>query len=202
MRKSRLLFCLLFLFIGFCSQDALAATEMQSAQAESLGGDFAYRIGPQNLLQIKILGESATTQVYRVDEMGYITHALLGRLKLQGLTVVEIERLVTDKLRGQYILHPTVTIFVVEHSHFSILGEVRRPGNYEITGRVSIIEALSMAGGFTPLANQKGVKIVRKKEGDEQILHVNAVHLMQNPDPNNEVDIEANDVIVVPKSFF
>ncbi len=202
MRKSWLFFCLFFLFIGFCPEDALAATEVQSAQAESLGGDYAYRIGPQNLLQIKILGESATTQVYRVDEMGYITHALLGRLKLEGLTVVEVERLVTDKLRGQYILHPTVTVFVVEHSHFSILGEVRRPGNYEITGRVSIIEALSMAGGFTPLANQKGVKIVRKKEDEERIVHVNAVHLMQNPEPNNEVDIVANDIIVVPKSFF
>ncbi len=201
MKKRWLFVCLLFLFIGCGAATPLfAAAEDVSGQTESLGGDFAYRIGPQNLLQIKIFGESAINQVYRIDETGYITHQLLGRVKLEGHTVAEAERMIEDRLRGGYILHPNVTVFVIEHSRFSILGEVRRPGNYEITGRVSIIEAISMAGGFTPLANQNNVRIVRKKEGQEQTIRVNANQLLQSA--QNPIDIEANDVVVIPKSFF
>ncbi len=181
---------------------SVAGDEDVAGQQESKGGDFAYRLGPQNLVQIKIFGEAAVNQIYRLDETGFITHALLGRVKLEGLTVAETEQMMEERLADGYINNPNVTVFVIEHSRFSILGEVRRPGTYEILGRVSIIEAISMAGGFTPLANQKDVKIIRKSGGSEETLKIDATRIIGHGDLSEEVDVRSNDVIVISKSFF
>jgi len=162
----------------------------------------AYIIGPQNLLQIKMFGEASMNQIYRVEENGYIKHALIGRIKLEGLTVAEAEGLMERALSDGYIINPQVNIFVLEFSHFSIIGEVRKPGNYELSGRVSLIRAISLAGGFTPIANQRGVQIIRQNaDRTETKLSVDATRIM-NGDLSDEVELQADDVVVVPKSFF
>lgn len=194
----------------FCSlpQCAQAAETVSSQAVEKAAGDEApsespYIIGAQNLLQIKIFGEASVNPLYRIDEEGYIRHALAGRVKLGGLTVSEAERLMEQKLSGDYIINPQVNIFVLEYSDFSILGEVRKPGNYELSGRVSIIRAISMAGGFTPIANQRGVQIIRKNtDGSESKISVDTTRITQRGDLSAEVDLQADDVVVVPKSFF
>ncbi len=164
--------------------------------------DSAYVIGPQNLLQIKMFGEASMNQIYRVEENGFIKHALIGRVKLAGLTVAEAEAMMERELSDGYIINPQVNIFVLEFSHFSIIGEVRKPGNYELSGQVSLIRAISLAGGFTPIANQRGVQIIRKNTDDtETKLSVDASRIM-NGDLSDEVELQADDVVVVPKSFF
>ncbi|HTL70389.1 MAG TPA: polysaccharide biosynthesis/export family protein [Candidatus Eisenbacteria bacterium] len=161
-----------------------------------------YVIGPQNVIQVKIFGEAATNQIYRVDEGGNINHALVGRVNLAGKTVAEAEKIMEEKLSGDYIVNPHVTIFVLEFSRFSILGEVQRPGTYEITGHVSVLEAISMAGGFTRVANSRGVRIIRKAEGKEQTIDIDTTEITDQGKLSSEVSIQADDVIVVSKSFF
>jgi len=166
------------------------------------GGEAGYVIGPQNVIQIKIFGEAGISQVFRVDELGYITHPLVGRIQLAGLSVSRAERVMERALDGDYIINPQVTIFVMEHSRYSILGEVNRPGSYELQGHVSAIEAISIAGGFSPVADQRQVIILRKNEGGEETIQVDATQIIRSGDRESEVYIQANDVIVVPKSFF
>ncbi len=162
----------------------------------------SYVIGPQNLLQIKVFGEADINQTYRVDEDGYIKHALAGRVKVGGLTISQVEKEMEKRLDGDYVINPQINVFVIEYSHFSIIGEVRKPGNYEITGRISVIRALSMAGGFTPIANQRAVQIIRKNpNGTESKIGVDATRILQG-DLSADVDLQADDVIVIPKSFF
>ena len=203
-------YCTLLVFL-LCVPQVLLAASVKDKASGTLAPEAVdnsreevsdYVLGPQNLLQIKIFGEASVNTLYRVDEDGYIKHALAGRVRLGGLTVAEAERAMEKKLDGDYIINPQVNIFVLEYSHFSIIGEVRKPGNYEISGRVSVIRAISMAGGFTPVANQRGVQIIRKREdGSEDKLPVDATRIMQG-DLSVEVDLQADDVIVVPKSFF
>lgn len=198
----------LFFFIAlpvFLSTSASAASSRMTAPEavdETHKTDSPYVIGPQNLLQVKIFGEAGTNQIYRVDEDGFIKHALAGRMMVGGLTVSQAENELEKRLQGDYIINPQVTIFVMEYSHFSIIGEVRRPGSYEITGRISIIRAISMAGGFTPIANQRGVQIIRKTiDGTENKINIDATRLMSGDMTSDEL-LEAEDVVVVPKSFF
>jgi polysaccharide export outer membrane protein len=163
--------------------------------------DSAYIIGPENFIQIRILGESDTQQTFRVDESGTITHPLLGRIKLGGKTVSEAEHIMEDALKGDYILNPNVTILVLEHSRFSILGEVRNPGHFEIMGQLHLVDAVSMAGGFTPVANQKKVKVVRRSERGDQTMEENVEDIMKGK-KTDTILIQAGDVINVGKSFF
>ncbi len=210
-KKLRNLF--LFYTITFCFLSAFyscalageegAADPTTTATTQSNKRDeVAYVIGPQNMLQIKIFGDASTHQLYRVDELGYINHALVGKIKLAGLTIAEAEKLLERSLDKDYIINPKVNIFVLQYSTFSIIGEVRKPGNYEITGRVTVIEAISMAGGFTAVANQRGVKIMRKTEGRETTVNVDTTRVTQQGDRTGDVDVQQDDVIVVPKSFF
>ena len=162
----------------------------------------AYVVGNGNMLQIKIYGEAGIQTIFRVDELGYITHPYLGRVKLSGLSVSQAERYLENQLSGDYIVNPNVTVFVMEHSHFSVMGEVKKPGNYEITGRVSLIEALTIAGGFTPIANPRNVKIIRKTDESETTLRVDTAKITESGDMPNDFYMEADDIVIVPKSFF
>lgn len=171
-----------------------------SVAAKSPANDAIYRIAPQNLLQIKILGETGLQQTFRVDDFGFITHPLVGRIRLEGYTVADAENLLENTLKGDYIRNPHITIFVLEHSRFSVLGEVRQPGNYEILGQVSVIEAVSLAGGFTTVANQKKIHILRKEGKGEKAFEVNIDDILQGK--RSEVYVQAGDVIQVSKSFF
>ena len=182
--------------------EILSSEKNKAQEEETENSAYTYVVGAQNLLQVKIFGEASVNQLYRVDEDGYIKHALAGRVKLGGLTVTEAEELMERKLDGDYIINPQINIFVLEFSHFSIIGEVRKPGNYEISGRVSVIRAVSIAGGFTPIANQRGVQIIRRgSDGLETKINVDATRIMHG-DLSEEVYLQADDVVVVPKSFF
>ena len=185
---------------SFAENTAVLRDEgLNRAEQES----FSYVIGPGNLIQIKIFGEASTNQIYRVDEAGNVNHSLIGRIKLGGLTVSVAEELMEKKLSGDYIINPRINIFILEYSHFSIMGEVQKPGTYEITGRVSAIEAISMAGGFTRVANPRTVKIIRKTEdGSESNIPVDTTIVTEKGKRSDEVYVEADDVIMVPKSFF
>lgn len=199
---------LLFIISCFApSLDHLSFAAETSAAKSAVMGDIdpgsavSYVIGPQNVIQIKVFGDAATNQIYRVDERGYIKHALLGTVKIGGLSVAQAEELIESQLKGDYFIDPRVTIFVLEHSRFSVLGEIRKPGIYEIQGRVSVIEAISMAGGFTPVANQRDVKIIRKSDGRESTVTVDATRITGG-DLSSDISVEADDVINVSKSFF
>ena len=203
-KKSRFVSVLITLaLISFLSSYAFSADiNRQTKNPEGTqGGAVDYVIGPQNVIQIKIFGDASANQIYRVDELGTIKHALIGSVKVAGLSVSEAEKLIETKLKGDYFIDPRVTIFVLEQSRFSVLGEVRKPGIYEIQGKVSVIEAISMAGGFTPVANQRDVKIIRKTDGRESTITVDATRITSG-DLDSDIAVEADDVINVTKSFF
>jgi polysaccharide export outer membrane protein len=207
MRIKRKALVAAFLFIlcvtHFCCLSAQAGEGKASTQAADTSQSISsYRIGPQNVIQVKIFGDAGSNQIYQVDERGFIKHALLGSVEVGSMSIAEAEKSIEKKLTGDYFVDPRVTIFVLEHSHFSIIGEVRRPGTYEIQGKTSLIEAISMAGGFTPVANQAHVKIVRKNEDTKATFEIDTTRITNQGDLSNDASIEADDVVVVPKSFF
>jgi len=202
-RSQKIFSFVLALGLGLWAAGSYAETprdNLSSGGTASNKIERGYIIGATNLVFIKILGQEALQETYRVDESGYITHPLLGRFLLGGKTVAQAEQAVTSALVGDYILEPNVTVFVLEHSRFSVLGEVRNPGNYEILGRLSIMEGISIAGGFTPVANAQKVNILRYDQGGEKRMTVNIRSIMDGK--QNSIDIQAGDVIEVPQSFF
>lgn len=175
-----------------------------------------YRIQPQDLLSIQV--ESLTDNQYDffsseqningnitegnaaiagelVDLEGTIDLPVIGKLKMAGLTVFEIQNLLTERL-STYLTDPVVKVRLLNF-RFTILGEVKREGTFiTYNNQLSILEAIGLSGGLTDLAKRSTVKLIRTKGSESHIQYINLLDekLIESP----YYYIHQNDVLVVP----
>lgn len=123
-----------------------------------------YQIGSESSGQQRVLG-------YLVDTNGDIDFPILGKLHVVGLSRLELRDLIKEKLiSGDYIKDPVVTVQFLNYK-VSVMGEVARPGSFTITGdRITLLEALSMAGDLTIYGRRDRVAVIREEDGKRTIL--------------------------------
>ncbi|MFH1879152.1 MAG: polysaccharide biosynthesis/export family protein [Candidatus Omnitrophota bacterium] len=164
-----------------------------------------YSIGSENVLLIEVYygrDENLSRKV-RVSSTGLITFPLLGEVDVKGLTVSELENKLTDLLEKDYLVNPQVSVFIEEYSTVSILGQVNAPGSYPIKGNISVVELISMAGGFTKLANPNAVRILRKDaEGVKSTIIVKVNDIINKGKEEDDTQLKTGDIVTVPESFF
>lgn len=121
-----------------------------------------YRLGPEDLIDVFVWKEPelAASVVIRPD--GRISLPLTGELEASGKTAAELQNEITEKLR-QFIANPVVSVMVkqINSLKISVLGEVRKPDVYKIKNRITVLDAIAMAGGFTDFAKQNNVIVLR-----------------------------------------
>ncbi|TXT40140.1 MAG: capsular polysaccharide export protein [Comamonadaceae bacterium] len=146
-----------------------------------------------------------------VNENQQVTLPLIGTLKVGGLAPPAIEKLIAQRLKdGEYLLNPEVSIQVrqVRSQMMSVLGEVQRPGRFVISAKMSVLDALAMAGGLTPRADQTVILIRNNRDPKGELLRQEiSVHLDQltNAKPSQrDMELMNDDVVFVPlqKSFY
>jgi polysaccharide export outer membrane protein len=179
---------------------------------DDMPGDAASDvIGEGDQLLITVFGQPDLTADVTIGESGIITLPLVGTVEVKGRTATEIAATFAKKLeQGQYIKNPRVSIKVIQQLSrtFSVLGEVLRPGRYPLTGQISILEALSLAGGVSQKA-EKSLRILRREPGKPASelqeyasikLELDATKLA----PELAQKIQPNDVLFVPqlKNFY
>lgn len=159
----------------------------------------AYRIGPGDLLEIKVFELDQLNETARVSEDGAITLPLIGRLKVEGLTQEEIVQKITSLLKNKYVKDPQVTIFIKEYksNQVAVIGAVKTPGSYELVGRKNLLQIISMARGFTEDAMDQ-IFVLRQGEGGARTIPVDLRALVINGDQTLNIQIEPGDVINVP----
>lgn len=147
-----------------------------------------------------------------INAEGNITLSLLGKVKVAGLTVADAEKLLVKLIDADYLVNPEVSIEIkrikeeamINTNNFMILGQVAKPGTYPIppeSKKFTLLRAISIAGGFSEIANLKRVKIIKKSGGQErQALQVNVEDMMNGN--ATDVEIDNGDVINVPESIF
>ncbi len=161
-----------------------------------------YKIGVGDLLEVDVYDEPDLTKEVRVLTDGDVSIPLLGNVRALGRSVGELERDITLKLKEKYLVNPQVTIFVKEFSNIYVFGEVKKPGSFPLYGRMTAFEAVTLAGGFTEVANTSKVKIIRQQAGKEIVYEINVDKITKGGDTSEDVDLEANDRVIVPRSFF
>ena len=253
-----------------------------------------YRVGGYDVIDINVYEEADLSRKdVRISADGYISFPLVGRLKVEGLTTSEIEKLISLKLaEGQYLLdaHASVTVMDYKSKQFIVLGAVKEPGTYPLKAKervldaisraggivfenvgkqvmiirttgsnagsdkklvvrmdvdgllkggaqfllqdkdlvyipkaehfyiigqvtnpgsylyqqevITLVEAISMAGGFTPIAARNKTRIVRVEGGVEKIIQVQVDAITKSGKKAQDVKVLPGDVIVVPESFF
>lgn len=186
------------LFLG--SAGAFAVDEIKAEKAAP-----EYKIGPQNVIQINVYfgrDENLERKV-RVSSTGYINFPLLGEVDVNGLTVNEASKKLTDLLAKDYLVNPQVSMFIEEYSTVSVIGQVNKPGTYEIKGRLTVVEAISKAEGFTKIAAPNGTKVLRTNtDGAKITINVKAGDIINGGKKEEDVELQSGDIVTVPESFF
>lgn len=219
----------LFCLAGSVPAHSDASEETDTVTAPSLLIDAAKPQGENSASakaravkeRVLSVGERLRVKIYPEDEFikgtetdisseGDVTLPLIGKVKVEGLKVVEVERKIVDILSQDYLVNPVVVIEVVEKPaadkpkvKVSVLGQVQKPGTYEFLAdqKLTLLQSISTAGGFTDIANVKNIKIIRKRDGEKaQSLRANAESIIAGKKP--DVELEAGDVVHVGESFF
>jgi len=184
-----------------------AYVEPASAKAKEVREKVSpeYKIGPQNVLQIDVYygRDKNLSRKVRVSSTGCINFPLLGEVNVNGLAINECENKLKDLLEKDYLVNPQVTVFIEEYSTVSVIGQVNKPGNYEIKGRMTAVEAISLAEGFTKIADPNGVKVLRTNvDGTKVSINVRAGDIMNGGKKEEDVQLQSEDIVSVPESFF
>jgi polysaccharide export outer membrane protein len=176
----------------------LAVALLAHAQAPTTPS--GYRIGPKDLLEIKVFEVPELNIERRVSEEGTINLPLIGDIPVQGLTDVEVADRLKALLESKYVQRASVAVQVREFRSkpISVIGAVKQPGNLAFSGKWTLLEALSAAGG---LADQHGDTIYvlrRASNGLSDQIAISVNDLMVHADPEANIPIFANDLVNVP----
>lgn len=183
------------------SVPAAATTKSAPAAGGVVEEEAEYRIGSQDLLDISVYGQAELTRTVRVNSRGKISLPMVGLIDAVGLTALQLEQLIADRLGEKFLQSPQVTVFVKESlsSRFTVEGAVGHAGVFPISGQVTLLRALAIAGGKGSLADLSNVKLFRTKStGERETLtfDIEKIRTGEAPDPQ----IMNDDLIVVSQS--
>lgn len=172
----------------------LALPSSRAAEASFRAGDtLELRIGGVPMEETQLV-----TGAYTVDGEGYINLPHIGKVRAAGLTQAALQRAVESAYRGgQIYTNPTITVTVPTVARFvNVSGDVRQPRRVEYTSDLTVLGAISAAGGFTDYADQRKVRLMRG--GRAQIIDIRAVR----SNPALDLRLLPGDHIEVPQSFW
>ena len=121
------------------------------------------------------------------------------------MSVPEAEEFLAQKL-AEFLVKPQVTVLIKEYGNKQIyvLGEVKKPGAIQLPAerRLTVLEAITLAGGFTDLAAPDRTKVLRNANGQNQNISVEISRITKQGDKSADIFLEPNDTVYVPQSFF
>jgi polysaccharide biosynthesis/export protein len=166
---------------------------------QTVAADPTYKIGAQDVLRIDVWREDQLTRTVPVRPDGKITLPLLNDVQAVGLTPMELAGVIRDELK-KFITNPQVTVSVSEINSRRIYvnGEVTKSGAFQLLPHMTVLQALSGSGGFTPFARSKNIYILRTENGKPVKIPFNYKEAIGGKNPEQNIELRPGDVIVVP----
>lgn len=159
-----------------------------------------YTIGLQDVLAINVWKESEISRTVPVRPDGKISLPLVGEILANGLTPAQLEEKIAEKL-SDYVSDPEVTVIVqaINSRKFNMVGQIASPGTYDLTGRLTVLDAIAQAGGPVDFAKVKKIYILRLlKNGERLRIPFNYKQVIKGKNFHQNVDLEPGDTIVIP----
>ena len=171
-----------------------AASAGAAAENEAL-----YKIGPQDVLRIDVWKEPEISRTVPVRPDGKISLPLLNDVQAAGLTPTQLAGVISEGLK-KYITNPQVTVGVSEINsrRVYINGEVLRSGALPLLPDMTVLQALSSAGGFTQFARIKDIYVLRTVDGKQEKIPFNYKEVVKGRKPEQNIMLQSGDIIVVP----
>ena len=174
------------------------ALEPLSAQSPESGS--TYKIGPKDLLEIRVFEESTLNVERRVTEGGTVDLPLLGELRVQNLTAETTARMLKELLERDYLQRASVTVLVTEFRSrpISVIGAVMKTGNLELSGDWTLLETLTEAGGLGSNHGEIVYVLRRAANGLTDQIEISLNDLMVRAEPTVNLPIFPGDLINIP----
>jgi polysaccharide export outer membrane protein len=167
--------------------------------------DSARSLSPNDVIAVTVYGEDDLTAKTIIDKSGMVMLPLLGQVKLSGLTVKDATAKIQQLYDKDYLVNPQINLIVETFAarRFSVMGQVQKPGTFDFPQNesVNLLEAISMAGGYTRLGAPSKVRVRRKENGVEKTIHLNAEEMSKDSKKKN-FDILPDDIIDVDERTF
>lgn len=185
------------LCLGGCSHQSEVAQPKLPAPIEST------TLGPGDVFQLQIVGEKELPDEYQVAPDGTVDIPYIHRTPISGLEPQEVARLVRQRLIERQILKdPSVVVTVKEYAskRVTLLGQIQKPGSLPLSSGLTLLQAISMSGGFTAIAKSASVRLTRKMNGSTLtvVVDVDAITDGRTPD----IPLQAGDSIFVQERVF
>jgi polysaccharide export outer membrane protein len=177
---------------------APAKTEAQAAP-KAATEDPEYQIGAEDQLYINVWKEPEVTRTVPVRPDGKISLPLINDVQAAGLTPTQLAMSITESLK-KYIENPQVTVIItaINSRRYYIVGEMNRAGAFPLLPNMTVLQAISSAGGFTQFAKTKSIYVLRIVEGKTTRFPVNYKDLIKGVHPEQNIVLKPGDTIVVP----
>jgi polysaccharide export outer membrane protein len=167
--------------------------------------DGSYQLSTQEVIKVTVFQEDDLTATARIAEDGTVQLPLIGSVTVGGRTIRQAAATIEAALRQDYLVNPQVSVTIVEFAkrRFAILGQVQRPGTYEIpaTENLDVIQAVGLAGGYTRSANPSKIIVKRVTAGSERVFRLNGKDLARSGS-ERAFRVMPGDTITVEESFF
>ena len=154
-------------------------------------GSNLYKLGPGDEIRVTVFGHEDLSGEFEIDGTGRLSLPLIQEVMADGLTFRQLEQVITDKLKPDFLINPKVSVDVLTYRPFYIIGEVKKPGSYAYVNGMTIVNAVAIAGGYTYRAQENDVLIIRGDDVSREKI---------SADHNDKVF--PGDVIEVPERFF
>lgn len=128
-------------------------------------GDSTYKLASGDIIRISVFGEpDLSFDEIRLNDAGTFSYPFLGDVRAGGKTAAEIERTLTERLKGNYLVDPRVSVSILKYREFFISGEVKTPGGYAFQPGLTLRRAIALAGGLTERASTSRITIIRDQD--------------------------------------
>ncbi len=153
-------------------------------------------LGSGDVLEVRVYQEDQLTGVYRISSDGTFDFPLVGKVEAVGKTPGELADVLTSSLKERFLRNPQVSVFVKEYNSKKVfvLGQVGKPGTFQYQERMTVIQAITVAGGFKELADKSRVLLTREIDGQQQRYLVPI-------EGNQNIVLQPGDVIEVRETW-
>jgi polysaccharide biosynthesis/export protein len=170
-----------------------------SAQSADAASEASYEIGPEDVLVIDVWKEKDLQREVVVRPDGWLTFPLIGNIQASGRTPGQLEKEIKTRLT-KFIPDPVVSVTIkqVHGLKIFVIGKVGKPGEYMVGRYVDVLQALTLAGGLTPFADEDEIKIVRKQNGKETVIPFDYSQVKRGRALEQNIQLKSGDVVLVP----
>jgi polysaccharide export outer membrane protein len=171
----------------------------QPAAPKAATDDPTYEIGAEDQLSISVWKEPDVTRTVPVRPDGKISLPLINDIQAAGLTPMQLAMSITEKLK-KFIADPQVTVVVmsINSRRYYIVGEMNRAGAFPLVPNMTVLQAISSAGGFTQFAKMKAIYVLRIVDGKSIKFPFNYKEVIAGKRPEQNIALKPGDTIVVP----